>query len=67
MFCVFLSMGCFMLSLALLFVLVFFFSVLFSIVITSLGEEIYVLLVRLFVYFAHINFCPFSPPLGCGL
>ena len=36
-------------------------SVLFSIVITSLGEEgaVYVFLVHLFVYFARVNFCPF--------
>ena len=44
----------------LLFVLVF--SVLFSIVTTSLGEE--GLFVDLFVYFAYVNLCPFSLPLG---
>ena len=55
------------LSLALLFVLVFFFSVLFSIVIKSRPsrlrkrELVYVLL---FVYFARVNFCPFPFPLG---
>ena len=38
--------------------------------ITSLGEErelVCVLLVHLFVYFARVNFCPFSLPLGVGL
>ena len=57
-----------MFSLALLFVLVFLQS-LYSIMITSLGEErelVYVLLVHLFVYFARVNFCPFSLPLGVG-
>ena len=54
-----------MLNLALLFVLVF--LVLFSIVITSLGEErelVYVLFMHLFVYFACVNICQFSLPLG---
>ena len=62
-----------MLSLALFFVLVFFFSP-FIIVITSLAAERagqYVLLVLLFIYFAHIDFCPYSLSLdvgvGCGL
>ena len=35
--------------------------------VTSLGEErevVYVLLVHLFVYFARVNFYPFSLPLG---
>ena len=43
------------------------FSVLFGIVTTSLGEErelVYVVFAHLFVYFARINFCPFSLPLG---
>ena len=54
--------GRFVLSRTLLFVLV---SVLFSIVITSLGEERAGLCVlRAFVCFARINFCPFSLPLG---
>ena len=44
----------------------FFFSP-FSIVITSLGEEVYVLLMHLFVYFARANFCPFFLHLGVGL
>ena len=42
------------------------FSLLFSTVITSLGEErelVYVLLVLLVAYFARIKFCPFSLPL----
>ena len=54
------------------FFLFFFFCFVFisspySIVVTSLGEErevVYVLLVHLFVYFARVNFCPFSLPLG---
>ena len=43
-----------------------FFSVLFSIVITSFGERelVFVLLVHVFVYFARVNFCPFALPLG---
>ena len=42
------------------------FSFLFSTVITSLGkrELAYIVLVHLFVYFARVNFCPFSLPLG---
>ena len=41
------------------------FSVLFSIVITSLGgERVNMLLMHSFVYFARNNFCPFSFPLG---
>ena len=54
-----------MLSLALLFVIVFFSP--FSSVIISIGEErelSYVLLVHLFVYFARIDVCPTSLPLG---
>ena len=41
-------------------------SVLFSFLITSPGEEgaVYVLFFHLYVYFAHISFCPFSLPLG---
>ena len=57
-----------MLSIVLLFVLMFF-SVLFSIAITSLGEErelFFVLLLLLYVYFARVKFCPFSLPLGVG-
>ena len=42
-------------------VVVFFFPVLFSIVLTSLGE--YVLLVHLLVYLACVTFCLFSLPL----
>ena len=54
-----------MLSLALLFVLVFFLSVLVSIVITSLGKERYGLCSsRAFVYFARVNCRPFSLPNG---
>ena len=48
-----------------------FFSVLFSIVITSLGlgkrKLVCMLLMHLFVYFAHINFCPFSSSWCQGL
>ena len=52
-----------MLSLALLFVLVFFSP--FSIVIASLGKERAGLCAsHAFVYFACINFCSFSLPLG---
>ena len=63
--------GCFMLSSAFLFVLVFS-LVLFSIVIISLVEErVYVLIVHLFVYFARVNVCPFFflfvSGVGCGL
>ena len=62
-----------MLSLTLLFVLVFFFFVFFfspfSTVITSLGQEkrklVYLLLVHLFVYFTRVDFCP-SLPLDVG-
>ena len=68
LFCV--ALWFLLLSLALLSFLVFFFSVLFSIGITSTGEErelVYVLLVhvrRTCVYFARVNFCRFSLPLG---
>ena len=39
-----------------------------GIVITSLGksEIVYVLLVHLFVYFTHVDFCPSSLLLGVG-
>ena len=60
----FFTTGRFVLSLALLFVLVFF-SVLFSIVITSFGEERAGLCAfRAFVYFARVNFFQFSLPFG---
>ena len=42
----------------------------FSVVITSLGEKsagLYVLLMHLFVYFARVDFCPSSLPLGVGV
>ena len=54
--------GCFILSLALLFVLVQSCLALWS---PRLGkrELVYVLLVHLFVYFERVNFCPFSLPL----
>ena len=57
------STGRFMLSLALIFVLVFF-SVLFKWS-PRLGKrvKVYMLLMLLFVYFARIKFCPFSLPL----
>ena len=58
-------MGRFMLSIVLLFVLVFFSPL--SIVITSLGERGAVLLVDLFVYFARVDFCPYSLPLVSGV
>ena len=59
----FITTGRFLLSHALLFVLVF--LVLFSTVITSLGEKRAVLFVsRAFMYFARFNLCPFSLPLG---
>ena len=58
--------GRFMLSLALLFVLVFFSP--FSIVITSLGEKRAGLCAyRAFVCFACVNFCSLSLPLGVGV
>ena len=54
-----------MVGLALLFVLVFFFSVLFSIVITSLWEERAGLCAsRAVIYFARVKCCPFSRSLG---
>ena len=41
------------------------FEVLFSTVVTSLGEERAGLCAsRAIVYFAHVNFCPFALPLG---
>ena len=66
-----------MLSLALLFVLMFYspfcteiivlvFYISVSIAITSIGEEralLHVLLVHLFFYFTHVDFWPFSLPL----
>ena len=56
--------GRFMFSLALLFVLLYFSP--FSVVITSIGDKelVYVVLVHVFVYFARINVCHFSLPLG---
>ena len=55
-----------MFSPALLFVVVFFLSVLLALWSPRLGknELIYMLLVHLFVRFALANFCPFSLPLG---
>ena len=69
LFCVFFvvfTTGRFVFSLALLFVIVCF-SVLFSIVITSLWEDrelVYVFFVHVFVCFARIHFCTFSLLLG---
>ena len=54
-------------SLSSCFFFLFFFSVPFSTVITSLGEErplVYVLLVHLFIHFTNVHFCHFSLPLG---
>ena len=56
--------GRFVLSRAVLFVSIFFCPVQHCDHLTWGRESWYVFLVHLFVYFAHVNFCPFSLPLG---
>ena len=60
--------GRFMLSHALIFCSRVLFSVLLAVWLPRLGkrERAYVLLVHLFVYFARVDFSPFSLPLGTG-